>query len=166
VVNDSRPAGRHTRLLDPRAVPTPCVDLISALAERRGIAWHPANVRLAWTTESAPAPRGWLRRRDKPVTTVGCLDERCLAWCTEREGEHSPVIVRFDQVSVRDGTMLRLGVSARALASTGWDDEGLEIRGDLGGSDVGTVFLGIGSDAAALRVRETVLQAAGHTLEA
>jgi hypothetical protein len=74
------------------------------------------------------------------------------------------LIARFDRVSVRDGTTLALGVSARALASTGWDEEGIELRGDLGGSTPGTVFVGIGSDAAALRVREAVLQAAGQIL--
>lgn len=160
------PAGRRTTIVALDAVPRECQDVLAATALRRGLDWRLDRARLFWTTENVPAARGFMRRRGPNVRTVGCLDDRHLAWCVSaQDGDHQALVVRLDQVSIRDGSTLSRGVSPRALASTGWDDEGIEIRGDLGGSGVATVFLGIGSDTPALHVREAVLEAAGQTRE-
>lgn len=68
------------------------------------------------------------------------------------------VVVRRSRVDLADGQTALVGLSPELLARAGpLATDGVTVRGDLGGRELGTTFVGLGPGPAADRVRAVLL---------
>jgi hypothetical protein len=153
---------RRTEIVDPQALADQDVAAIEKRAFERGIDWSPAQATLVWTTEST-AEVGRFRKRTRIVRTTGALTDDVLAWTISDDGAPpSAVVVRRSRVDVADGQIAVAGLAPDLLARAGLDadagSDGVTVRGDLGGRDLGSVFLPLGTGPAADHVRGALLR--------
>lgn len=149
---------RRTAVIDVGAVPDGDVAAIERRAIERGIDWSPLSGTLAWATESTTEV-GRLRKRTRTVRTVGVVGDDVLAWTISDDGAPpAAVVVRRSRVDVADGQVALAGLSAEVLARAGpLDTDGVTVRGDLGGRELGNIFLPLGTGPAADQVRSALL---------
>jgi hypothetical protein len=149
---------RRTELIAADALAQAEVEAIEKGAAERGIDWSPRSgtATLAWTTESTTEV-GRIRKRTRAVRTTGVLDGEVLAWAISDDGGMpTAMVVRRSRVDVTDA-MAGLGPMLAAKAGEIGAD-GLTVRGDLGGRDLGSVFLPLGTGPAADRVRAALAE--------
>lgn len=150
---------RSTTIIDdPTGLPADVVAAVERVAAARGIDWAPPVGTLAWATVSTTEV-GRLRTRTRTVRTVGVLGPDVLAWTVSDDGAPpAAVVVRRSRVDVADGHTSLSGLSPDVLARAGpLDTDGVTVRGDVGGRDLGSIFLPLGTGPAADRVRSALL---------
>jgi hypothetical protein len=148
-----------TELIDPRALNEAERAAIEKRAAERGIDWSPRQATLAWRTESTTEV-GRLRRRTRTVTTTALLDRDAdiLAWAISDDGAPAAVVVRLSRVEIADAMTGLLGLAPQLVArAEEIGADGVTVRGDLGGRDLGSIFLPLGTGPVAEQVRTALL---------
>jgi hypothetical protein len=152
---------RRTEVVDAAHLPPDVTATIERRAAERGIPWSlgdQRHARLAWATTST-TQAGRLRKRTRTVVTVGVVGDEVLAWTVSDDGgPPAALVVRRDRVDIADGHLGLAGIAPEVLARAGaLDTEGVTVRGDLGGRDLASAFIGLGTGPAAERVRDALL---------
>ncbi len=149
---------RTTLIAHAGLVDAPVLAAIEKTALGLGIDWDPATATLVWDT-TGTTTAGRLRKRTRTVRTVGLLTPDVLAWTIDQDGDgpHA-MVVRRSRVDVADGVTALAGLSPEVAARfASADTDGVTVRGDLGGRDLGDVFIGLGSGPDADTVKAALL---------